>query len=242
MGKEGAPRRVDARREFKAYLVPLGRIIHTASRLGQDEETQSGIKQAENVLHNEGLVLLDFHKSLVDIVVTSAIATEHLPIESFKGPVAASYFVKRFFGHIIERINEVPGVEGIPVIRKKDREDPKTMIKIMKKLGITPEDVNNKNFDYLERVRETVKHPYHAAMVAPFGTRDKEAVHDIKWGVAELLRTGCAALCTYTATTKHPKPFKVLFAPEIMRFNPDTSTKKMSDIISTQFKSLKSRV
>lgn len=232
MRGEREPGQVNAR-EFWAYGIPFGRIIFSASQLSPDQQTRSGIVQAREVLQNEGLVILDFHGTLVDIVITSAQATKHLPIQEFMGPVGASYVQKRILGHLINKMNEVRGVQAIPVIRKEDGEEESVK-------NLTRDQIGIHNEEYLRMVKEHVGYPHHAAMIAPFGSRTRDPNSVIKWGVAEVLQTGHPAICTYTATRKGRR-YRILFSDRLLRYGHDSRREDMTKEISQEFETLRQR-
>ena len=230
--------------DFKAFGLPLGGITLELSRFSNSPETARGLTATREALEEGGVVFLDYHASLADIVVVAMQSTHYFRIDSLIAPFAAKHLKGKFVHHLGERmkatgaeVHRVFRPDELKIVHEKHGGD------FEKAFGVTREQRKAENKEFARRAREIVHEPHSAMIVAPFGTRHKHLTPDSLIGgeVATLLQSGVAAVCTYAQPSKIPPFYRVHLSEEVIRFQRDSSKRDLTTAITSEFEKLKSR-
>ncbi len=230
--------------DFKAFGFPLGGAALEVSRFSNTPETARGIVATREALQEGGVVFLDYHASLADIVIVAMQSAHYFRIDSLIAPFAAKHLKGRFVHYLGEQM-EAAGAEVHRVFRQDE-------LKIVheqyggdfeKAFGVTREQRKAENKEFAKRAGEMVHEPHSAMIVAPFGTRHKNLTPDSLIGgeVATLLQSGVAAVCTYAEASKIPPFYRIHISEEVMRFGQESSKRDLTATITSEFEKLQSR-
>ena len=231
-------------RQFTAYGFPIGGFIEGVTRISRDPETVKGVLAAREALSRRGLVILDYHNSLADIVVAAINVTQNLGLTNVIAPFAAKHLRGKLVGHLGKQV-EKTGADISRVFREDEVRMVHTEYKgdYQKAFGVTKEQAREENRAFAQRAERAVHEPRSAIIVAPFGTRQKNLTPEslIAREVTSLLQSGAAAVCTYADPRKTPPFYRVFFSTSIMSFGPNDSRAELTAAIREEFQTLKDR-
>lgn len=232
MGQLENGRRVNVR-DYRLGLVPAGHIVMGLSETSQDSETAQGLQRATHELKKSGVIFLDYHRTFTDIVVTAGQLLEKCPVTKILAPVTAKHERTRIKGRLLDAMRSMPGVELATVYRKED-----TALsdeEFAKKFKVTRSHAENLNHAYEVASAQSTARPGHALILAPFGTRRRNLTSDtplIRHGVADLLKTGTPAFCTYV----HRRKLYITGSP--LTFDAESKREDMTQQIEQEYERL----
>lgn len=242
-------RRVDAR-DFRlgpGNLVRAGNVLVSHSELSNDKTTQIGISNAIDALEEGGLLILDAHRTDLDIVFSAARLTQEFELSTFIVPVSKSQYDSKKYGGKLKKIAEtVIGSELYPVVRAE--ESGKTNREDLHLEDITPEEKNRLNRRYFIRAGQVIKSPHCAAIVAPYGSRHTYR-QEVRKGVINLIRRGSPVIFTMSERVPKKKilgivkrfPYHRLYVSKVISFSRDSSDKYINTFVDAQFGDLERR-
>lgn len=227
-------RRVDPR-QFHIGPLRTGDTLMDRSSLSRDEESQKGIRQAREVLSDSGLLILDAHRTWIDIVLSASRLTEELPIKRLIVAIAGKFRGGGFQSSMLKRINQqVDGAELMFVIREKDKRKHKGNNRSLNMRFLRA------SLDVLDR-----NNPNEAVLIAPYGGRT-EYMNDVKEGAFFLLKRGYPTLFTLSSRSQYDNPLHVVkrhtlfVSPNVMSFD-GQELQNINPIIRGQFADLERR-
>ncbi len=216
-------------------IVPLGRLFVALSRLqGHDPFSKSpvthpGIIDAQDALGRSGVLILDAHPTRAGIIASGVQLVDNLNASRVSAPATIKHTEKGIGSIAIKMIDRVPGVEIIPVVRKKD-----------KTKSLTDKDRKAINQEYIEKVLEALHTPGHIVVIAPFGVLYKNRKGmPIKGGVNGVLDifTG-PVFCTWS--DRHWGKFTTLMSTRPLSLA-GKSQREKTTLIADEFAALQAR-
>lgn len=236
--------RVDPR-QFHVGFLRAGDTLMDRSSLSRDEESQKGIRQAREVLSDRGLLILDAHRTWMDIGFSAARLTEELSIENYVIPYAAYLRNRKFYRSLILNIgNQVDGVEMMPVIREEDKMSSSGLLGIRPRgIKFSKEQEISLNRKFFKRSLELINDnkPRTAIFLAPYASR-KTYRGEVRTGVLGLLRKEISVLTTLSARDSAFKLDHTTFVSgELLRFDRNHSDDHINAVVDAQFEDLERR-
>ncbi|MFH1827000.1 MAG: hypothetical protein ABH812_01025 [bacterium] len=224
-------------------LFPVGRLLLSYSSVSKTEKTEFGIKSAREILEEEGLIVLDAHRTDIDIVFTGAQLTQKLNLKRFVAPAARYLYDHPRYGPKLKQIEKtMHGVEFFPVVRGEERGS--TDRELPSKV-VDAKEAQRLNNEYFEKARGILSFPHQAVAIAPYGSRYTYKVK-VRGGVRELLKEGYPAIVTLSQKQSRklagiiPRiPHHTLFVfPNVLRFSEDSSDEYISNVVNNVFQEL----
>ncbi len=220
----------DLKLPLRGMEIPLGRWflaithLHGHDPLANQPIIHPGVSKAQEALQQSGVLFLDAHVTRAGIVATGVQLTGSLDVTGAKAPVT----MRHANNPVINSLNEVPGVEIIPVVRSKDKS--RTM---------GDEERKATNLEYKEKTLAALETPGHMVVIAPFGVlfekRDKG--REIMRGVNDVLDafTG-SVFCTLSE--RHWGRFTMAMSTAPLSLAGISRTER-TNIINAEFAALK---
>ena len=229
-------------RQFHVGFLRTGDALMNHSKLSPDSETKMGVKRAAEALENGSLLILDAHRTWMDIAFSAARLSHELPIDKYLIPYTAYLENRMTYSKLLKQIKrQVQNVEMIPVIREEDQ------IGYDGELGVTPrgvgftkEETAVLNRRYLKRALELIKEniPGIAIVVAPYGSRRTYRIW-FRDGVLGLVKKGVPILVTLSAREPGANLDHTTFVSgELFRFDRNHSDDDINAVVDAQFEDL----
>jgi hypothetical protein len=218
----------------KLFGLPLGRLLSNRSFLAQDETSQLGIKQAQEIQaqNEDGLLILLAHLGALDPFGTLAVLEKYLNIEAIF-PAAGSWYHFPILKRIFETLNAQLPHKIMAVYRREERDDPNNRNKFLDFSNKTPEEKTLANQDYIQETQKAVKTPGKAVVLAPYGGREPGIAH-LRGAVYALLQSECPTILTLTAWNWKAFRYVVYFS-EVMNMSAGVTKQEAHDLIYAEF-------
>ncbi len=182
-------------RKNNVWKVPFGSFLDRRTHLHEGSKEVG--EQLAHLNAQQGVVVLDAHRSVPDIVATSAILTKLLDLRSLIFPVGAYWTYVPVTGTFFRDLSNLPGFEVFPIFRLEERVD--TLENRLKRKfypqGMTDERKRQMNRDYVQRALESVHQSGHCVVVSPYGGPSFFG-EQVRSGVIKLLQSGCLVVCS----------------------------------------------
>ena len=233
---EHGKRLVDIR-TVKVLGLPVGAFIDRHSFPGYYEQDKIGIKNANEILETEDLLIFDAHRFKTDVLAAGAVTSQVINASTLIVPAAIYLYEKQFSRKLIEEVGKLEGVEICWVGRKQDME--KGGRRDIKK-KISREKARSLATEFFKKIDQIRGKPHCAAFIAPYGSRELYRT-EVKQGVRRALRNGSPAICTYAVWNRHEKIYYVMFSSNVLRFSPDASDKEIDKAVDIEYELLEQR-
>lgn len=221
--------------------IPIGHILTSRTRWSQDDNTSKAREQLDQTLQHSGAAILDAHISQLDIVVAGALLSQIQNVEAVVAPVAGYlYYAPYIHTAFFEKLNRYLPVQAMPVFRGE--EQGKGSRKLRNRSGLSLEEMKRANDRYLVASKAATQSPHQLSVIAPYGTRDRASQRLIRGGVAEILQSGCPALCTLAMFDWKSLKYVVGMSQLLPEYDARNDREEMTADISRVFSALKDSI
>lgn len=200
----------------RPFYFPFGSIW--SNLVHSNNSNSQTIEAIRTFSKKEAILVLDAHRSRVDIFASAMVVFNNIKFRKILMPVACSGYYLPIIHRGYESLNKLSNFEFHPVFRREDqcRFFSKLSWKIFGR-GLSSANIKSKNRSYVERSLVVAQSKGHLIVVAPFGDTSSYGI-ELRKGVELLMRSGCPVICARAKFSWKDMRFEV-FLSDILRFN-----------------------
>lgn len=216
----------------RPFYFPFGSIW---SNLAHSNNSNSQtVETIENLSQKEAILVLDAHRSRVDIFASAMAVFNNVGFKKILMPVAGSGYYIPIIHRGYASLNKLPEFEFRPVFRREDMRlfFSRLSWKVFKR-GLSEADIKAINRAYVARSLEVIQSPDHLIVVAPFGDTASYG-SELRKGVEILMKTGCPVVCARSKFSWKDMRFEV-FLSDILRFGESDSELLMRNKVLEEY-------
>ncbi len=161
-----ASKKMTAIQKITYFGLPFGRIA-TNVKFSQDSQTRSTLKKLTENAKHRGLIILDAHPGLMDIISIAAGLLKQGIVSSVMGPVAACFYYHPGLRRPLFSKLTKESFELLPVFRKEEMNYTKRHFKDFS--GTNHEEKRQINGRYIVAAQKAKLKPGSAVVFAPYG-------------------------------------------------------------------------